>query len=312
MIIIKIGGGKDINIKGIAKDIRDIYIENNVLKEKIIVVMGANYFRDELANKLKIEKKILNSVKGFSSVYSDEEAIDLILMAYSGLRNKRIVETFLQHEINAIGLSGIDGKLIIGKRNQGIRVNENGKIKIVRDFSGKPKSVNYNLLNLIMENNYIPILSIPILDENNFAINSENDDIVSLLNDYFNADTIINFIEEKGFLENKNDPNSIIKRLTYQDLLNFEEKIDGRIKRKIYAIGKLFDKNQILETEIKKKEIKEDEINEININETEDVNINIIKKNYDRSRLKVIIADGRVDKPIKNALLGNGTIITFE
>lgn len=48
----------------------------------------------------------------------------------------------------------------------------------MHDFSGKPKSINVNLLNLLLDNGYTPVLSVPIIDENNFAINSENDDIV--------------------------------------------------------------------------------------------------------------------------------------
>ncbi|MEM4397517.1 MAG: acetylglutamate kinase [Candidatus Woesearchaeota archaeon] len=272
MIIIKIGGGKDINIKGIANDLKN-FLEKNP-NEKIIVVHGANYFRDELAKKLNIEKKVLKSIKGFESVYSDEEAIDLILMSYSGLRNKRIVETFLQNNINAIGLSGIDGSLIIGQRNQGIRINENGKIKIIRDYSGKPKSVNVDLINLLLNNNYLPIISIPILDENNYAINTENDDVISLLNEKLNADLIISFIEASGFLEDRNNPDSLIKKVCYNDLEIMEQKVEGRMKRKIYAIKKLFESDSI------------------------------------NSKLKVILADGRVENPLINALNENGTIIT--
>ncbi|MEM3374244.1 MAG: acetylglutamate kinase [Candidatus Woesearchaeota archaeon] len=272
MIIIKIGGGKEININGIAKDLK-IFLEKNN-NEKIVVVHGANYLRDELAKKLNVEKKVLKSIKGFESVYSDEEAIDLILMSYSGLKNKRIVEKFLQNGLNAIGLSGIDGSLVVGQRNQGIRINDNGKIKIVRDFSGKPKSINLNLLILLLDNKYIPIISIPILDENNFAINTENDDIVSLLNEKLNADLIISFIEARGFLEDKNDENTLIKKLNFSDLEIMEQKVEGRMKRKIYAIKKLF--------------------------ESEYINPN----------LKIILADGRIESPLMNALNENGTIIT--
>ncbi|MEM2131434.1 MAG: acetylglutamate kinase [Candidatus Woesearchaeota archaeon] len=272
MIIIKIGGGKEINIKGIAIDLK-LFLEKNP-NEKIVVVHGANYLRDELAKKLNIEKKVLKSIKGFESVYSDEDSINLILMAYSGLRNKRIVETFLQNNINAIGLTGIDGSLIKGQRNQGIRVNDNGKIKIIRDYSGKPKSVNIDLINLLLNNNYLPIISIPILDENNFAINTENDDVVALLNKELMANLIISFIEAPGFLQDKNNSNSLIKKLSYNDLERLEQKVEGRMKRKIYSIKKLFEQDP------------------------------------SNSKLNVILADGRVENPLINALNENGTIIT--
>lgn len=263
MLIIKIGGGKEINAEGIIKDLSDI-------KEKFIIIHGANYYRDELALKLEKEKKVITSISGYSSVYSDESAIDLLMMAYAGLRNKKIVELCQMNGINAIGLSGLDGKVIRGERNKGIRVIEDGRKKILRDLSGKPKEVNVSLLNLLMENGYTPVLCVPIIDENNTAINSENDDIVNLLQDALQADKIIQLIESPGYLEDKDNPESLIKEISRNELNSLEEKSGGRMKRKMLAIKKLFD----------------------------------------RGAVKVFISDGRTEHPVKEALLGKGTVVS--
>ena len=61
-------------------------------------------------------------------MFSDEKAVDILIMAYAGLRNKRIVELCQQQGINAVGLSGVDGKVVQGLRNSGIRVKE-GRIR---------------------------------------------------------------------------------------------------------------------------------------------------------------------------------------
>ncbi|MFZ5946940.1 MAG: [LysW]-aminoadipate kinase [Stygiobacter sp.] len=262
MYIIKIGGGKEINIKGIISDL-------STLNEKFIIVHGANALRDELAQRMNCQKKIVTSISGYDSVFSTEETIDLMMMAYAGLRNKRIVELCQQNNINAVGLSGLDGKVIQGKRNTGIKVRENGKTLLLRDFSGKPKSINTSLLNLLLENGYTPVLSVPIIDENNFAINSENDDIVALLQNEMKAEKNISLIEAPGFLLDKNDPNSLIKKISKDELTLMEEKVEGRMKRKILALRKLFE-------------------------------------NGDTT---VIISDGRTEHPIIDALNGNGTII---
>ena len=79
-------------------------------------------------------------------MYSDQELIDVMLMAYAGLRNKRIVESLQAHGVNAVGLTGLDGAMVRGMRNKGIRVREGGKTLIKRDFSGKPVAVNRKLL----------------------------------------------------------------------------------------------------------------------------------------------------------------------
>ena len=129
MIIIKIGGGERINIRGVIEDLTR-------LEEAFIIVHGANALRDKLAHDLGRPKQVLTSVKGYTSVFSDEKLLDVMLMAYAGLKNKRIVEMCQQNGINAVGLTGIDGKLVRGRRNKGIRVYQKGKLKIVRDFSG--------------------------------------------------------------------------------------------------------------------------------------------------------------------------------
>ena len=85
MLIIKAGGGADINLEGIAADLAG-------LTEPFVVVLGANALRDRVAGQLGQAKVELTSVSGYTSVYSDQDAIDLIMMSYAGLRNRRFVE----------------------------------------------------------------------------------------------------------------------------------------------------------------------------------------------------------------------------
>ncbi len=262
MIIVKIGGGKSINIKGIIQDLSS-------LNEKFIIVHGANALRDEIAQKLGQPKKVVTSASGYSSVFSDDSALDVMMMTYAGLKNKRIVELCQRYGINAVGLSGLDGKIIQGRRNKGIRIKENGKLKIVRDFSGKPKTVNGHLLNLLLDNGYVPLLCVPIIDEHNFAINSENDDIINILQDVVKADKILQFIEAPGFLDDAHDPDSLVKQICQRELKQREEQVSGRMKRKMLALKKLFESGAH----------------------------------------KVIISDGRIENPVINALNGGGTTI---
>ncbi len=262
MIIVKIGGGKEINLKSIINGLKSV-------NDKFIIVHGANALRDEIAEKLSFQKKVITSQSGYTSVFSDEQTIDLMMMAYAGLKNKRIVELCQQNGINAVGLSGLDGKIIQGKRNTGIRVREEGKTKIVRDFSGKPQNININLINLLLNNGYTPVLCVPIIDEDNFAINSENDDIVALLHSQLKAEKILQLIEAPGYLKDKNDSASLIKFIPKENLEKVESEVEGRMKRKIHALKKLLGAGSTT----------------------------------------VIISDGRIENPIQNALNENGTVI---
>lgn len=266
MMIIKVGGGNGINLEAVAHDLAALRQEEH---ESFILVHGANALRDSLAERLQKKQKIVTSISGYTSVLSDQDTIDLLMMAYAGLRNKRIVELLQQKGVAAVGLCGVDGGVIRAKRNNGIRVQENSKIKLLRDLSGKPASINKSLLDLLLENNYIPVLTVPILDENHQAVNSENDDITAILQREYRAERVIHLVEAPGLLANPQDPASLLERLTPLELSRWETIAQGRIKRKLLAIKRLFE-NGVEE---------------------------------------VFLSDGRVEHPIKNALSGKGTVI---
>jgi len=262
MIIIKIGGGRDVNLKGVVQDLA-------TLTERFIIVHGANAVRDEIAAKMGFPTQTVTSVSGYASVLSDEKAIDAIMMGYAGIQNKRLVELCQQGGINAVGLSGLDGKLVQGARNKGIRVRQNEKTIMMRDFSGKPKQINQELIALLLDHGYVPVICIPIIDENNFAINSENDDIVAVLQESLHADTVVQLIEAPGFMDDINDDRSLVPAISKAELDAREAQVEGRMKRKMLALKKLME----------------------------------------NGAARVIISDGRVEHPVQDALSGKGTII---
>lgn len=262
MLIIKIGGGDDLNLEAIVADLAD-------LEQSFVIVHGANALRDRVSEKMGFTKQVITSAKGYSSVFSDDDAVDAILMAYSGLRNKRLVEMCQRKGINAVGLTGLDGRIVEGERNRGIRVVENGRKMLKRDHSGKPRKVNAELLRMLIDNGYTPVLTIPIADETGSAVNSENDDVVCLLQQALDADTVLQLIGAPGFLEDEADPGTLVPRLTRAELEQREQAVSGRMKRKMHALNKL----------------------------------------SRGSVRTIIIADGRTGHPVRDALDGGGTWI---
>ncbi len=262
MMLIKIGGGEDIDLDAIIGDLA-------TLEPPFIVVHGANALRDRLAQRLGMEKTVLTSVSGYSSVFSDQDAIDVIMMSYSGLRNKQIVELCQRNGIDAVGLTGLDGRLVQGERNKGIRVREGGKTLIRRDLSGKPRAINTALLQLLLEQGYCPVLTIPIADENGYAINTENDDVVARIAAEMDLDTVLQLIGAPGFLDDADDESSLVAKMSLAELHEREARVEGRIKRKLLALTRL----------------------------------------CRGGKTRVIIADGRVEHPVSEALAGAGTHI---
>ncbi|MFH1536613.1 MAG: [LysW]-aminoadipate kinase [Patescibacteria group bacterium] len=263
MLIIKIGGGQTININYILEDLSS-------LQEKFIIIHGANYLMDEFCTKLNKPQKTLESISGFTSRYTDPETMDIFIMVYAGLANKRIVEKCHQYNINAVGLSGLDGKLATGQRKKAIKAKINKKIKLIKDdLSGKTETINIELLKLLLNNNYTPVICPPILSEDNQAINTDNDTLTSIICRDMDIKTIINLFEAPGLLKNPNDPNSLILTINKNKINNYMKYGEGRMKKKLLGAEQA------------------------------------IKNNV----TKIILSDGRIKNPVSSALNGQGTII---
>ncbi len=262
VVIIKVGGGKGLNLEGLAQDVA-------ALRETVLIVHGANAWRDELAGKLGVRLEVLTSASGYASVLSDEPLMELMLMAYAGLRNKRLVEALLRRGVCAVGLTGLDGAVIRGRRNAAIRAREGDKIVLKRDLSGKPREVNAALLRLLLAEGYTPVLTVPIADENGFAVNSENDEVVALLQKTFRARCVVHLIEAAGLLADRSDPASAIASLSRDELAHLEASAPGRFRRKLRAILRTLEAGPVW----------------------------------------VAMADGRAAHPLEGALSGKGTVI---
>lgn len=232
MLVVKVGGGAAINLAGIATDLATV-------GEPVVVVHGANACRDELAERLGRPTRTITSVSGVSSVLTDEDALEVLTMAYAGLVNKRFVHLCQQCGVNAIGLTGLDGALVRGKRNAGIRVEENGKKRVVRDHSGKPESINTALVELLVEQGYTPLVTVPILDEEGRPVSTENDSVVALLQKSLAARRVVQLLEAPGLLDDAGDPASVVSELSFAELAERAALARGRFQRKLMALSKM-------------------------------------------------------------------------
>ncbi len=262
MILVKVGGGAGVNLEGIARDLAG-------LGEPAVVVQGANAARDDLAARLGTPKRTVISESGVESVFTDADALEILTMAYAGLVNKRFVALCQQRGVNAVGLTGLDGALIRGRRNRGIRVAENGRRRLLHDDSGKPVSVNVELFRLLLGAGYTPVVTVPILDEEGRAINTENDEVLALLQRDLGADVVVQLIEAPGLLGDPAKPESLLGALGRGDLEAMEPASSGRFRRKLMGLRKMLDSGC----------------------------------------RRIVVGDGRLPNPLRSALSLEGTVI---
>lgn len=266
MIVLKIGGGKSINWKYIAEDLQMI-----LAHEPVIIIHGASTTRDEIAKKLGIPTKTITSPTGVTSVYADEKAIDVFLMTYCGLVNKRLVATLQQHNINAVGLSGIDGKLWQAKKKQAVYSVEQGKTKLItNNLTGRVEKINTSLLTILIENNYVPVLCPPAISFENEIVNTDNDWAAAVIAGTMKARCIVSLFEAPGLLKDHEDMHSVIPSISISEIDSMLQVSQGRMKKKVLGAQKALE-----------------------------LGVPVI-----------YWSDGRIKQPITNALQKKGTVIT--
>ncbi|HEY8687179.1 MAG TPA: [LysW]-aminoadipate kinase, partial [Chloroflexota bacterium] len=167
--MIKLGGSAGIDTCRFLEDLAR-------LQRPYVLVHGANVELDNLMRGLGIQPRLVTSSDGQVSRYTDSEAMDLFLMAYCGKANKRIVESLQRLGVNAVGLSGMDGRIAVGRRKARIRVVENGKARMLDgDFAGSIEDIDVQLLELLFGAGYVPVLTPPAVSKDGEAINVGGD-----------------------------------------------------------------------------------------------------------------------------------------
>jgi acetylglutamate/LysW-gamma-L-alpha-aminoadipate kinase len=191
-------------------------------------------------------------------------------MVYCGQLNKMWVEKLQMNGVNAVGLSGLDGRVFEGARKDTLRIRVDGRRMVLRDdWTGTVERVNLELLNLLIGKGYFPVLTPPGASTAGEAINVDGDRAAAMVAGAFNAEALVILTDQVGLLKKFPDESTLISHIPKGQADTFMEFAEGRMKKKVMgaveAIG-------------------------------EGVG-------------KVIFADGRVDQPITKALAGSGTHI---
>jgi [amino group carrier protein]-L-2-aminoadipate 6-kinase len=265
MIIVKVGGAIGINYDTVLDDIAALIKK----KELILFVHGGKGELEKVSTKLGNPPKWITTASGHTSRRTTKETMEQFTMVYAGRMNKMIVEKLQQRGINAVGLSGIDGRLIVAKKKN-IRIVDNGKKKILRDdYTGKIVEVNTKVLTTLLEAGFTPVVCPPAISEESQPLNVDGDRMTAMLAQAFKANTVIYLSNVPGLLKDKNKESTLIKKISKENVEDFMQYAQGTMKKKV--MGAM---------------------------EAVEAGVG-----------KVIFADARIKHPIQNALKGKGTII---
>lgn len=231
LIVVKLGGSKGINLENIVEEIA--FLSKT---KKIVLVHGASSELNELQEKLNVPIETLNTSSCFESRKTSRKVMELFEMAYCGKVNKRLVEMFQQKSVNAVGLSGLDGRIFEAKRNSAIRVFEKGKKKIIKgDLSGRTIKANAKLVNILLDNGFLPVLTPPAISTDNLAVNVDGDLSSAVLASELKAKKLILLSNVPGLLRDINNEDSLIEKVSLKDFDAAQDIALGRMKKKVLA-----------------------------------------------------------------------------
>jgi acetylglutamate/LysW-gamma-L-alpha-aminoadipate kinase len=266
MIVVKVGGGKGIPIDAVCQDVAALVGRG----ERVILVHGASHETNLLSTALGKPPRFVTSISGVESRYTDRATLEIFCMAYAGKMNTLFVERLQQLGVNAVGLSGVDGRSMEGERKAAIKVIEHGKRKVLRDdCTGRVEQINTGLLTLLLEHGYTPVLCPPAISYESEIINVDGDRAAAVLAAALKADTLVILSNVPGLLRDVNDASSLIHSIAKAHLSSYMDFAQGRMKHKVMGAAEAL--SQGVGT--------------------------------------VILGDARIAQPIQQALQGQGTII---
>lgn len=232
LVVVKVGGSEGINYEAVARDAAALWKSG----QRLIIVHGGSSETNKIAEALGHPPQFLTHPGGMTSRLTDRRTIEIFEMVYCGLVNKRIVELLQREGVNAVGLSGLDGRILEGKRKDTVKYVENGKIKIHRgDFTGSVEKVNVALLQTLLDSGYLPVLTPPAVSYEGDAINTDGDTAAAMLATAFKSEALLLLSNIPGLLANFPDESSLIREIPAARVNDpqYMAVAQGRMKKKV-------------------------------------------------------------------------------
>lgn len=199
LLVIKMGGSilKEGASTDLVADIKTMQKDH-----RIVLVHGGGVEVTEIAQKLGKEQKFIISPEGFRSRYTDKETIEIYTMVMAGKINKQIVLALQAQGVPAVGLTGLDSEILKAERKKRIiQVDERGRKRVIDGgYTGKINKVNTELLCLLLEKGYVPIVTPIAVSEEFEPLNVDGDRTAAVVAGALKADKLILLTDVQGLM----------------------------------------------------------------------------------------------------------------
>ncbi|HJJ55113.1 MAG TPA: acetylglutamate kinase [Methanocorpusculum sp.] len=200
IVVIKYGGNAMVS-----NELKELVMIDTVLLwligVKVVLVHGGGPELSDLMKRLGKEPEFVNGLR-----VTDKETVDLAQMVLAGKINKSLVNFLETIGGKAMGISGIDGKLI------------EARMKDVRlGYVGDITNVNIRPVNDLLEKGYIPVISTIGCDTEGNTYNINGDTAAAHIAGALKAKRLLMLTDIEGVLKDKDDSSTLISELSVSE-----------------------------------------------------------------------------------------------
>ncbi|MEE1056239.1 MAG: acetylglutamate kinase [Acutalibacteraceae bacterium] len=194
-IVVKYGGNAMISPELKSAVMSDIVLMH-LVGVNVVLVHGGGPEISQMLKKTGKESKFINGMR-----VTDQETMDVVQMVLAGKVNKSLVQCLSEHSGNAIGLCGLDGKMLMADKL--VTADDLG-------FVGEIREVNEKVINDAISNGYIPIISTVAGGYDGNVYNVNADVAAAQIAAKLGACKLILMTDIRGLLRDKEDENTLI------------------------------------------------------------------------------------------------------
>ena len=208
-ILIKYGGHAMVDDEAKSSTARDTVLLKYVGMKPLIVHGGGPEISRSM-DKLGKEPKFIKGLR-----VTDEETMEIIEMVLVGKISTEIVSELINHDGKAISLSGKDSSLIFAHKKPASKIDE----EIVDlGLVGEVDCVNTDLLDMFLDNDYIPVISPVGIAKDGTSLNLNADTAAGEVASAVDAEKLIILTDVPGVLRDPSDPNSLIQKIRIDEV----------------------------------------------------------------------------------------------
>ncbi len=206
IVVVKYGGGAMVN-ETLKQQVMEDIVLLRLVGVKVVLVHGGGPEISALMEKLGKKPEFVDGLR-----VTDRETVDIVQMALAGKVNKTLVNLLEMKGGRAIGLSGMDGRMIEAKKKDE-RLGWVGEITKIRIAP----------VTDLIEKGYIPVISTLGCDGEGNTYNINGDTAAAHIAGALGAERMILMTDIAGILRDKDDPSTLIPEITTEEAARLRE-----------------------------------------------------------------------------------------